>query len=85
MIPLTRGLGRSECRQPYPCKYHNSQWSWALMFNVKLELGLDVNIKVSLINLQLNFQGPPKSRLGLDADVELSLVNCALPWKLFWV
>ena len=21
MIPLTRGLERSECRQPYPCKY----------------------------------------------------------------
>jgi len=25
MIPLTRGLGRSVCRQPYPCKYHYSQ------------------------------------------------------------
>ena len=25
MIPLSRGLGRSECRQPYPCKYHYSQ------------------------------------------------------------
>ena len=24
-IPLTRGLRRSECRQPYPCKYHYSQ------------------------------------------------------------
>jgi len=25
MIPLTRGLERSECRQSYPCKYHCSQ------------------------------------------------------------
>ena len=25
MIPLTRGLGRSECRQSYPYKYHYSQ------------------------------------------------------------
>ena len=25
VIPLTRGMGRSECRQPYPCKYHYSQ------------------------------------------------------------
>ena len=25
MIPLTQSLGRSECRQPYPCKYHYSQ------------------------------------------------------------
>jgi len=27
MIPLTRGLGRSECRQPNPCQYHYSQRS----------------------------------------------------------
>ena len=25
VIPLTRGLGRSECSQPYPSKYHYSQ------------------------------------------------------------
>jgi len=25
VIPLTRGVGRSECRQSYPCKYHYSQ------------------------------------------------------------
>jgi len=25
VIPLSRGLGRSKCRQPYPCKYHYSQ------------------------------------------------------------
>ena len=55
------------------------------MFNVKLELGLDVNIKLGPIILHLNFQGPPKSRLGLGADVELGPVNCALPWKSFWV
>jgi len=55
------------------------------MFNVKLELGLDVNIKLGAINLKLNFQGSPKSRLGLDGNVELGPVNCALPWKSFWV
>jgi len=49
------------------------------MFNVKLELGLYVNMKLGPINLQLNFQGPPKSRLGLDINVELGLVNCAMP------
>jgi len=60
-------------------------WNWALTFNVKLGLGFDVNIKLGAINLQLDFEGPPKSRLGLDANVELGLVNCGLTWKSFWV
>jgi len=51
-------------------------WSW--VFNVKLELGLDVNIKLGPINLQFNFQGPYESRLGLDAEVKLGTVNCSL-------
>jgi len=33
-------------------------WSWALIFNVKLELGLDLNIKMGPINSQFNFEGP---------------------------
>jgi len=41
------------------------------MFNVKLELTLDINIKLGPINLQFNFQKLPESRLGLDTDVEL--------------
>jgi len=45
------------------------------MFNIKLELGLDVNIKLGPINLQFNFQGPPESRLGLDIDIKLGPVN----------
>jgi len=51
------------------------------MSSIKPELGLDVNIKLGLTNLQFNFQGPPKSRMELDADVEFGPVNCDLIWK----
>jgi len=53
------------------------------MFNIKPELGLDVNIKLGLANWQFNFQRPPDSRMDLDADVELGPVNCDLIWKSF--
>jgi len=53
------------------------------MFNVNLELGLDVDVKLGPVNLQFNFQGPPESRSGLDADVELGPFNCGLIWKSF--
>ena len=51
-----------------------------MTFNVKLELGLDINVKLefSLVNLQFDFQGPSESRLGLDANVKLGSVNCGL-------
>jgi len=41
------------------------------MFNIKLELGLDVNVKLDPINLQFDSQRPLESRLGLDADAKL--------------
>ena len=60
-------------------------WSWDLMFNVKLKLSLDVNVKLGLTNLQFNFHGPLESILGFNADVELGPINCGLTWKSFWV
>jgi len=36
VIPLTRGMGRSECRQPYPCKYHYSQIAYSLILIVEM-------------------------------------------------
>ena len=45
------------------------------MFNVKLGLGLDVNVKLGLISWQVRFF---KGHLGLDAGVKLVPVNCGL-------
>ena len=43
------------------------------MFDIKLELGLNVHLKMELINLQFDSQRPLESRLGLDADAKLGL------------
>ena len=60
-------------------------WNWALTFNIKLGLSLDVNIKLGLITLDFHFQGLLKSRLGPDADVELGSITHNLTWKSFGV
>jgi len=52
-------------------------WNWALMFNTKLEVGLDVNIKLGPISLKVYVQGTLELRLGLDSDVKLGPVNCS--------
>ena len=48
------------------------------MFNVKVKLGLDVNVKLGLISMVFDFQGPPESRLGPNVDVELGPIKCGL-------
>jgi len=58
-------------------------WNWALTFDVKLRLGLDVNIKLDPISLQFDFQVLLKLELGLDIKVKLGLVHSNVTCKSF--